>query len=73
MSRTKVTHYLRFRDLLSSSTSTSTSPDALDECRLQNVRAMKEMLDFVAFDEDDDDEPLADPGVIDTSQLPPLD
>lgn len=74
MSKPRVSHYLRFRDLISNSTSSSTSPDALDECRLQNVRAMKEMLDYVElYDEADEDETVdVDPGTVDTTNLPPL-
>ena len=65
----KVTHYLRFRDLLSSATSTSTAPDAIDDCRAVNIRAMKEMLDYITFDEDDDETAVP----VDTTDLPPID
>lgn len=72
MSKPRVTHFIRFRDLVSQSSSNSNAPDALDDCRVTNVRAMKELLDYVAFDEDEDEGAELDPGTVDTTNLPPI-
>jgi hypothetical protein len=63
MAKHKVTHYLRYRDLISSATSTSPHPDALDDCRAVNLRALREFLDYL-------DEPITP--APSTADLPPI-
>lgn len=72
MSKPRVSLYLRLHDLIASGTSSSTAPDALDEVRVQVVRAFSEALYLTAPDDDEDDDAPLDPGTVDTTDLPPL-
>ena len=72
MSKPRATYYIRYGDLIiSSSIQDAYGPDGLDELRLQVMRGFSEGMNYV--DAIEAAEPVVpDPGTVDTTNLPPV-
>lgn len=74
MSKTRASYYMRFGELIVSATcSDAFGPDSLDELRLQVERGFATGITYTGLGEfEEDDAAVADPGTVDTTDLPPV-